>query len=92
MYGDDRKTIEHVAELVEENNVILHRLQRSKRWKTFFHILYWLVALLLAAGLYYYVQPYVESLKTVLPQLEQTINSLPLPGWSRGQAPSPLPR
>ena len=80
MYGDERKTIEHLAELVEDNNRILRRLQRSKRWGTLFSSLYWVAILLLAAGSYYYVQPYIESLQKVLPQLQETIKALPIPG------------
>ena len=92
MYGDEKKTLERLTELVEDNNRILHRLQRAKRWGTFLHSLYWLIALLLAAGSYYYIQPYVESLKGVLPQLEATIDSLPIPGWPRSTGTSTTPR
>ena len=80
MYGDERKTIEHLAELVEDNNRILHRLQRAKRWGTFFHFLYWVLILLLAAGSYYYLQPYIENLQKIFPQLERAIKNLPIPG------------
>ena len=83
MYGDERKTIERLAELVEDNNRILHRLQRAKRWGTFFHSLYWVLILLLAAGSYYYIQPYIDSLQKVLPQLQETIKTLPIPGLPR---------
>ena len=75
MYGDERKTIERLAELVEDNNRILHRLQRSKRWGTFFHFFYWVIILLLSAGAYYYIQPYLERLRPLLPQLEGVIKS-----------------
>ncbi|HEY4476770.1 MAG TPA: hypothetical protein VJB69_02235 [Candidatus Paceibacterota bacterium] len=80
MYGEERKTIERLVELVEDSNRILHRLQRAKRWGTFFHFLYWVVILLLAAGSYYYIQPYVDDLQTLLPQLEEMLKTLPLPG------------
>ncbi len=90
MYGDERKTIERLTELVEDNNKILHRLQRAKRWNSLFHFLYWVIALLLAAGSYYYIQPYVEGLQKVLPQLEGTIKGLPIPGW--GSSASTTPR
>ena len=79
MYGDEKKTVERLAELVEDNNRILHRLQRSKRWGTFFHFLYWVVLLLLAAGSYYYIQPYLEKLRPILPQLEGLMKTLPIP-------------
>jgi len=89
MYGDERKTIEQLAELVQDNNRILHRLQRAKRWGTFFTFIYWIVALLLAAGSYYYIQPYVDSLQKVLPQLQETIKALPIPGWPRSTSTPP---
>ncbi len=89
MYGDDKKTIERLVDLVEDNNKILHRLQRAKRWSSFFYFFYWVVALLLAAGSYYYIQPYVESLQKVLPQLDQTIKSLPIPGWGTSASTTP---
>ena len=89
MYGDERKTIEHLAELVEDNNRILRRLQRSKRWGTFFHFLYWVAILLLAAGSYYYIQPYVDSLQKLLPQLQETIKNLPIPGLPHSSSTTP---
>ena len=75
MYGDERKTFEHLAELVEDNNRILHRLQRAKRWGTFFHFFYWVAILLLAAGSYYYIQPYIENLQKIFPQLDGLIKT-----------------
>lgn len=87
MYGDERKTIERLTELVEDNNKILHRLQRAKRWGSFFHFLYGVIALLLAAGSYYYIQPYVERLQTVLPQLQGVIDTLPFPNFQSSTTP-----
>ena len=75
MYGEERKTIEHLTELVEDNNRILRRLQRAKRWGAFFHFLYWVALLLLAAGSYYYVQPYLDRLRPILPQLDGIIKT-----------------
>lgn len=48
-----------------ENNKLLHKLVRAGRWATFFSILRWLVVLGVAAGTYYYLQPYLDQLLRV---------------------------
>jgi len=85
MYAEDRPTLQKILERVEENNQMLHRLQRARRWASLFSALKWLVIIASAAGLYYYLQPYLEQILATWPQLRATWESL-------GSALPPLPR
>ena len=85
MYGQDRPTLTKILEKVEENNQMLHRFQRARRWATAWGVLRWGVVIVSAAGLYYYLQPYIEQILVTWPQLQATWESL-------GSALPPLPR
>lgn len=84
VYEEDRNVlIKRVAELTEENNKMLHRMQRARRWSQFFTILRWLVVVALTLGAYYYIQPWLESWQQFyqersaeLDSLTETINSV----------------
>ncbi|MBI2097639.1 MAG: hypothetical protein HYT46_01755 [Candidatus Vogelbacteria bacterium] len=83
MYAEDRPTLQKILEKVEENNQMLHRLQRARRWASFFSAFKWLVVIASAAGLYYYLQPYLDQWLASWPQIKamweglNSINSLP---------------
>ncbi len=89
MYEDGKK-INELLGLAQENNVMLKRMQRARRFSSFFWVVKWVVIIAFAAGAYYYLQPFVESLQKVVPQLEGTFKSLPIPGW--GSTSSTTPR
>jgi hypothetical protein len=54
--------LERLLDLTEENNKILRKMQRMERISTIFRIIYWLFVIGAAIGLYYYIQPYQNSL------------------------------
>ena len=68
MYSDGSRMNELMAK-VEENNVMLHRMQRARRLGSFMWMIKWLVIIAFAAGAYYYLQPIVESFRNVWPGL-----------------------
>lgn len=61
MEPHERDMLDRVLELSEENNKMLRRMERMARWGTIFRIVYWSFIVAAAVGLYYYVQPYVDS-------------------------------
>lgn len=69
MYGEDRKLLERVVELAEENNKILRGLRRAARWGQFFTFIKWLIIIGSAFGAYYYLQPYLDQLMEVYKKL-----------------------
>ncbi|MDB5204909.1 MAG: hypothetical protein JWP09_937 [Candidatus Taylorbacteria bacterium] len=57
-----RKMVEETMELSKDNNRILHSIQRRERMTQVFRVVYWLILLGAGAGLYYYIQPYIDEL------------------------------
>ena len=84
MYGDERTMVQKILELAEDNNRMLHRIQRARRFGGFLSTIKWLVVIGLAVASYYYLQPYLDTFQKLLPQLKQTLETLNLP--------NPLPK
>jgi len=66
MDSEDKKMLKKTLKLSEENHEMLTRLQRNMRWSRGLRILYWLVIIGGSFGTYYFVQPYIESMKSGL--------------------------
>jgi len=64
VYEDNRleKLVKKAVELSEENNKLLHKIIRAKRWERIFKLVYWIIIIGLMLGAYYYIQPYVYNL------------------------------
>ena len=58
----EKDMLKRALELAEENNEMLHSLQRSARLGIFFKALYWILIIGTAFGAYYFIQPYVDQL------------------------------
>ncbi|MEK7610710.1 MAG: hypothetical protein AAB468_03130 [Patescibacteria group bacterium] len=89
MYGEDKRTLDRLQELAEDNNRILHRLQRTARWASFWRGLKWLLVLAAILVSYYQLQPYFESLRGVYESVPKSTAS-----WAEliEQALKPKPR
>ena len=84
MTPEERRLLNEVAALTQENNKILKKMQRARRWAHLFGLIRWLVIITLAVAGYYYFQPYLEqlqniyrSLQTGLEDVKKAGNSLP---------------
>ncbi len=72
--------LEETKKLVEDNNKILHSIQKRERLSFLVRILYWLVIIGIGVGAFYYVKPYMEQLMKVyqsIKETEQKIEQLP---------------
>ncbi|MFZ2484561.1 MAG: hypothetical protein WAX80_00835 [Minisyncoccia bacterium] len=62
MNPEEKVLLERTLKLSEENNKILHSMQRSMRLGHIMRIIYWLFIIGSAVGAYYLIQPYIDSL------------------------------
>ncbi len=67
-----RKMVEETMELSKDNNRILHSIQRRERMTQIMRVVYWLFVLGIAAGAYYYIQPYIDQLTRAYTGLVET--------------------
>lgn len=70
------KKIEEVRKLAEENNIMLQKMKRSMRLATVFRVIYWVIALGLAVGAYYFIQPYIEGAQRVYTDLDERFTAV----------------
>jgi hypothetical protein len=66
MTPDERRILDEIRALVEENQTLLRSIQRHNRVSAVVKFLYWAAIIGLSFGAYYLVQPYVETLKSSL--------------------------
>ncbi len=62
MTPEENKLLQKIAILTEENNDILRRIQRARRWEMASRILYWILIIGVSFGAYYAIQPYLEMM------------------------------
>ncbi len=57
--------IAKLLELTEENNQMLRAMRRSQRWASIMRAFYWLFIIGATVGAFYFLQPYIEQLKSI---------------------------
>ena len=66
---EDQKELKNLLlenlELAKENNHMLKRLRNGQRWATITKIIYWLFLIGLSVGAYYYLEPYVKTVRGI---------------------------
>ncbi|MFA6000377.1 MAG: hypothetical protein WC783_05410 [Candidatus Paceibacterota bacterium] len=65
MDEETKKLLEETFALAKENNSMLHSLRRSMRMARFMSLLYWVFIIGSALGAYYFLQPYIDQLKSI---------------------------
>lgn len=61
MTPEEREMLRKTLELSQENNKMLHAIRRSIFWGRVTRIVYWLFIIGAAIGLFYYLQPYIDT-------------------------------
>ena len=62
MDPESKKLLEDTFRLSEENNRILRKMRSVQKWAILWKITYLLVALGIALGAFYYLNPYLDGL------------------------------
>ncbi len=57
----DKEFLDRLMHLSEENNKMLHRLQRGMRISRYLRILYFIIIIGVSIGAFYYLQPVVDG-------------------------------
>lgn len=61
MNPEEKELLKKTLELTKENNQMLHSIKRQMLWGRIFRIVYWVVIIGAAIGIYYYVDPYIND-------------------------------
>ena len=65
MTPEEKMLLERTAKLAQENNDLLHKLNRRAKLGTAIKVLYWTVIIGLSFGAFYFIQPYLDFLSGV---------------------------
>ncbi len=63
MTPEEHRILMETRQLAEENNTILRKIQRSQRASLAVKAIYWLIIIGLSVGAFWFIQPYIDSLK-----------------------------
>lgn len=66
MSPEEKSLLERTYKMAEENNAILRSIRRTARIGTVMKVLYWVVIIGLSVGAFYFLQPYLEFMKSTL--------------------------
>lgn len=57
-----KSTLYRILELTEENNKYVRKLYHASQWRKWISISYWVIIIGFSLGVFYLLQPYLESL------------------------------
>lgn len=72
----DKQFMDRLMATVEENNRILHRLQRNARFARLWHVFYWLIVIGISVGAFYFLQPYIDQLISTYKGIQSEIENV----------------
>jgi hypothetical protein len=76
MDPEDKKLLEKVYELAEENNEMLRKVRAVQKRAFFFQIVRWVFIIGIAIGAFYFLQPYVDNFQYFLENTSDTIDKI----------------
>jgi len=76
MDPEDKKLLEKVYELAEENNEMLRKVRAVQKRAFFFQIVRWVFIIGIAIGAFYFLQPYVDNFQYFLEDTSDTIDQI----------------
>ena len=76
MSPEEHELLKKSADLAEENNDMLRKMQRSIRLGQTMTLVYWIFIVGGAVGAYYFIQPYLNQIMSTLGSYGATTSSL----------------
>lgn len=76
MDPEDKKLLEKVYELAEENNEMLRRVRTVQKRQYLFQIIRWVLIIGISIGAFYFLQPYVDNFQYFLEDTSDTIDKI----------------
>lgn len=68
--------LEENTKIARENHRLLKKIHRSLQWGSFFRLVYWAVILISIFGVYYFIQPLIDSFGANLDTVRSGFNTL----------------
>ncbi|MEK7642261.1 MAG: hypothetical protein AAB392_00480 [Patescibacteria group bacterium] len=75
MNEEEKSILKKTLELAQENNKMLHSIRRQMVWGRIFRIVYWVLIIGAAIGIYYYIDPYINEAISVYGNIKGDLRS-----------------
>jgi hypothetical protein len=75
MQPDEKEMLKKTLELSQDNNKMLHSIKRGMFWGRVWKIIYWVVIIGASIGVYYYIQPYIDSILNTYGSLKGNLSN-----------------
>ncbi len=72
-----KQLLKQNLEVSEESLKILKKLNKSRRMGSLFFVFKWLIIIGLAIGAFYYLEPYINQIKTMYSQVQDLQKIMP---------------
>ena len=76
MEQEDRERLKRVLELAENNGKILKKMRSTMRWGRVLESIYWIVIVGIAAGSFYFLQPFLLSIQGTYKTLQEGVENV----------------
>ncbi len=77
MDTEDKKILDKILLLAEQNNRILRKMRRDVLVGKFLHLLYWVLIIGVSVAGYYYIKPYIGNLTAILQSMDKIKSLIP---------------
>ncbi len=61
MEPEEKEMLKKTLELAQENNKMLRSIRRGMFWGKIMRVVYWVIIIGAAIGVYYYIEPYLNG-------------------------------
>ena len=76
MDPEDKRKLQRVLELAEENNSMLKKLVRAMRWAKILRVIYFLIIIGSAIGIFYILQPVFDQVADTYGSFRDSLNQI----------------
>ena len=76
MQPEEKKLLEETYKLAEENNEMLHKIRMVQKRQAIFIFIKWFLIIGASVGIFYFLQPYVDVLKSFIGETSSTLSKI----------------
>jgi len=76
MNPEERKLLQNTFNLAEENNKMLHKVRGVQKRQVLFSVLKWIIIIGITVGAFYFLEPYVQQLQSLIEKTGVNIDQL----------------
>lgn len=72
--NEDKVILRQILEITKDNQEKIHRLYRGLWISRIWRVAYWIIVIGIAVGGFYFIQPYIDELKSAYSGFQEQLN------------------